>query len=175
VKQFRLNDCYDPDYTGTGHQPMGFDQMMAFYSTFRVLSTDVHIMAQSYAAAAANNPQPAFNGIVGFFARANDTLAVSTLTQAMEQPSSRYIQLLNAVTGTINEHYDVAEYFGITRQQLIADNEFIGTASGSPARWLVGSLFIAAASPGIYTTVINTTVMLELEVRFEGPLILATS
>lgn len=26
VRQYRLNSCYDPDFTGAGHQPYGFDQ-----------------------------------------------------------------------------------------------------------------------------------------------------
>ncbi len=33
---FRLNSLYDPDYTGAGHQPYGFDQMSGLYSKYRV-------------------------------------------------------------------------------------------------------------------------------------------
>jgi hypothetical protein len=33
---FRGNSCYDPDYTGTGHQPLYFDQNMTVYSKYKV-------------------------------------------------------------------------------------------------------------------------------------------
>lgn len=36
---FRGNSLYDPDYTGTGHQPLYFDQYMAMYSKYRVLGS----------------------------------------------------------------------------------------------------------------------------------------
>jgi hypothetical protein len=32
----RLNDLYDTNLTGTGHQPYGYDQMVGFYNRWRV-------------------------------------------------------------------------------------------------------------------------------------------
>ncbi len=34
---FRLNSCFDPDFSGAGAQPLGFDQWAAFYQRYRVL------------------------------------------------------------------------------------------------------------------------------------------
>lgn len=38
---FSANGLYDPNFTGTGHQPMGFDQMMIFYDHYTVLRSSL--------------------------------------------------------------------------------------------------------------------------------------
>jgi len=42
--QFRLNSLFDFDFTGTGHQPMGFDQMMLFYNHFCVVKAKMTVV-----------------------------------------------------------------------------------------------------------------------------------
>ncbi len=42
---FSLNSLYDPDITGVGHQPYGFDQVASLYSKYLVMSCDVQIRA----------------------------------------------------------------------------------------------------------------------------------
>lgn len=36
VRQFRAISLFDPDFTGTGHQPKGYDQMAILYLDYRV-------------------------------------------------------------------------------------------------------------------------------------------
>lgn len=40
---FRCNSIFDPDYTGTGHQPLGHDQWALFYNHYRVLGAKITI------------------------------------------------------------------------------------------------------------------------------------
>lgn len=40
---FSLNGLFDPDVSGTGHQPRGFDQWMALFKRYKVFKVDVEL------------------------------------------------------------------------------------------------------------------------------------
>jgi hypothetical protein len=43
LQQFRGNSCFDPDYTGVGVQPYGWDQIAAIYGRYRVVSSKITV------------------------------------------------------------------------------------------------------------------------------------
>lgn len=45
---FSANGLYDPDITSTGHQPMGFDQLMTFFQHYTVLNAQISIQVRNY-------------------------------------------------------------------------------------------------------------------------------
>lgn len=47
---FRGNSCFDPDFTGIGSQPRGFDQWKLFYRRYRVIASKCTARASTIAA-----------------------------------------------------------------------------------------------------------------------------
>jgi len=43
---FRSNSCFDPNVTGTGHQPRGYDQIMAMYQFLAVKEAQIEVWFQ---------------------------------------------------------------------------------------------------------------------------------
>lgn len=58
---FALNSCYDPDYTGTGHSPMGFAELAIRYAGLYVVGAK---MSLRFITGGTANAYPALYGIV---------------------------------------------------------------------------------------------------------------
>lgn len=47
VQRFRANGLTDPNSTGVGHQPRGFDQFMGFYYHYTVISATIRMIVEN--------------------------------------------------------------------------------------------------------------------------------
>lgn len=76
---FALNDIFDPDVTGVGHQPLGRDEFAAIYGRYRV----THAKYEVWVASNANLQQ-----LAGCVVTRGVT-ALASRTEAMEHPTSQ--------------------------------------------------------------------------------------
>jgi hypothetical protein len=126
---FSANGMYDPNITGTGHQPIGFDQMMALYEQYTVVAAAVEVNFLP------NNP--ARCGVY----LSPDTSGLTSASQIIENGLAN-TKVFNGLTAsaTANNPFapvtlncDIASYFGRkTEQELLNDDQLYGTAAANP-------------------------------------------
>lgn len=165
---FNLNSLFDPDRTGTGHQPYGFDQLAALYNRYRVLKCRWKI---EFAAATAS-----YNIVVvpvnGLLASSLTTLA--GFTAAAESPRSK-VGLIGAggtsviITGGLS----INALNGVTLTEYLADDRFEAQVGTSPAE--VITLYVGLYNPNAASVISNYSVELTYEVDMHDIIAVAQS
>jgi len=164
-----LNSIYDPDRTGTGHQPYGFDSLAALYARYRVWAVKwkVTFHAGSLAYFAAVLPS---NG-----ALATAVTNQQSFTLACESPRSVAISQSQGANSTIVEgSLNLNDLNGTTIQEYMADDRFQGTTSGSGPSEVI---LLNIPSYNNNGTTVTFDIMIELEYLCElhDPFMLAQS
>lgn len=131
---FALNGLYDPDITGAGHQPAGFDQYMAMFETYNVL-------ACKYKVTMINSSGTVY------------PIQACTVSDYPTPPSDprQYLEAGNTewkVSGKIGTNctapeivefsgfVDIAKGHGITQNELKSSPSYKGNASANPTEGL---------------------------------------
>jgi len=78
---FNCNGLYDPDYTSTGHQPLGFDQYMALYNKYQVIGSKITVQVRSL--------DSSYTHIVGIY-QSDSTSASIVMSRLMEQGKMKW-------------------------------------------------------------------------------------
>lgn len=112
VWQFRANSTYDPDYTGTGHQPMFRDELAAQYNYYTVMASRIEILVQ---------PAATTGRTMALFCD-DDTTYPTTSTNFMEQHGFIAAKLDKRNTPLkLTGWYNAAKWNKTTNQGILAD------------------------------------------------------
>jgi hypothetical protein len=162
--QFSANGMYDPDITGTGHQPLGFDQWMGtssttgFYNHYMVVSSEIHVTAFSQVA---DNTGQA----IIFLGLSDDTtVSVTDANTLLENPTWIHTPL-GALSGghdvaTLSLSFDSARYFGLTGSSLYAKDDLKGIYSANPNEQ--GYFSLCVTSNNITVNPSNISLLVEI-------------
>lgn len=123
---FRVNDLYDTDVTSTGHQPMGFDQMMVFYEHFHVCKAKIRCTFRN---GATNSPAISL--------RVDADLTPITNPDQIREIGGCVFDTLNPNTmygsiKTIELVVDIERFAGLSRQNFLASDKYQGSVGSSP-------------------------------------------
>lgn len=128
---FRLNSTFDPDLTGTGHQPLGRDQFAGvLYNRYRVHSVKLHVSFNSITSAGT----PCL-----FYVYPSNGYNLSVITDALEQPLVKSKLAGDANYGfplTINGAWKLWDIWGKTKEQYLSDDTTGAVYSANPTELL---------------------------------------
>jgi len=146
---FSANGLYDPDTSGSGHQPIGFDQMIQSYNHYSVIRSKITI-------GFVNNSSYALR--VGIYL-SPDNVPITNERQLMENGLVKSV-ILDAKGGgsmdsgvsgrvkTLSLDCDVRKFFGKSRYTQLMDNEYSGDAASNPQEGVYFMVFAYSSHQG---------------------------
>jgi len=161
---FRLNSIFDPNSTGTGHQPFSHDTYQTLYNRYRVFACSWRITV------------PASSDTIQLAVVPNNTLsAYSNYTLAAESPRgiSKAVGYASGTVTVIKGHISLPRLNGSTKAQYKADDRFQAQFGSNPVEDM--GLHIVANIPGGSNVTIYPVVQLMYHCEFFDPLQLGQS
>ena len=123
---FSANGMYDPDITGVGHQPLGFDEMTTLYNHFTVVGCKITytIVSQD-------------NGYAHIVAvkLGTDTTPTADMENLLENGKCRWALLPRADGGVVKKltlRVNPNKFLGISKP--MSEDDLKGTAAENPAK-----------------------------------------
>jgi hypothetical protein len=158
---FRANDVYDPNQTGTGHQPMGFDQIMSNYQHFTVIGSKITATfiggTTEYLAAISTNSSSSDSSNSASEIKERQRTVWKVVPTNVGGPGTR----------TLSKRFSSKKFFHV--KALVGESQYKGSASNSPAEQAF--FYVYAGSDDGSTTVgtIKVSVTIEYIVVFSEP------
>lgn len=149
---FSFMSLYDPDVTGGGHQPIGYDQLMLMYDHYTVIGARAKITA--------TNTDPVNTQRMVCHVQDSATLHTN-MEEVMENGNVKYVFLGASDSGSATKTsvitFSPKKFFG--RSPLDGD-KYQGTIASSPSE---GAFLHISAGPLTTVSASPVTFMIELE------------
>lgn len=154
---YNLNSIFDPNRTGTGHQPYGHDQLAVLYNRYRVISCSYVLTAYSGAIPIRYACIPS-----------NEVKLYASVGELAENPRAKFnVQIPNGSLTKLTGKVYLPALTGRSKTQYMADDRYQATFGTSPQE--LGILTVAAFGLQENTTDVNWTITLEYTVEVFDP------
>lgn len=157
---FTANGCWDPNISGVGHQPYGFDQIMAMYNHYIVLGSKINVTAFQVTGGAPYT--------MGVKLTDSGLLSGSLLTELLEQPGVKRMYALDTQKPSrIMQTYSAKKFFGT--KFITGDDAMRGTVGTNPSEQAFYNVFVGPVNETSDLGSIAFTVEIEYIVKFIEP------
>lgn len=159
---FSANGLFDPDITGVGHQPLGFDQIMAFYNHYTVTASRVYVSMR--------NNDTSNRQICGVSRTGAQTFPADP-ERIIENGNCNYKYLSPAGNEGDYAELTLATNIGyfLGRKSVLSDNECKGSVSANPAEQVYFTVW-AAPDASVDSAIVSCGVVIEYDAVFHEPL-----
>jgi hypothetical protein len=138
--EYLVNSCYDPHYTGGGHQPYMFDQFAQLYTQYRV-----HRAKITFRLATDKYDQQAILASLGP-RLAGTASSLSNFIPFAEFPQSvTHVVSSGANETVLSFEADIWDMLGVTKQRYLSDPSYLESMSASPAVYALCTLLYWSA------------------------------
>ena len=125
MQSFRTSSLYDPDRTGTGHQPLFYDEMSTIYNQYRVLGAKCTIRFVNVC----NEPVQVFGAHLG------QPLGSGWTPHALMERKDIRSKFLSGRSGgknftTMTLFYSPSKHYAQTKNNLRNDSDLVGYGDG---------------------------------------------
>ena len=124
---YKMNSLYDPDHSGAGHQPFGFDQLAALYANYRAYGVKYKITFQ--------NTNATYVTDIAVVQKPNTTLTTDMQT-AREKPYTQYRTLATSgnshSASVIRGYHNCAKVFGVSKRRYADDDAYQASVGANP-------------------------------------------
>lgn len=168
VTTFRANDMFDPYQPTGGHQPRGFDQMMAMYKEFVVIGSKITVQMVPTGTGATNN------GIVyGVSLRDPSDTIETNYREYIEQGNTNYkVSDINQRNPPVSMTFSLKKFSGISKPLSVG--AYAGTAStippGTPSKVAHYDVWLGAADQTTDLFAHTALVQIEYIAVFRDPI-----
>lgn len=172
TQQMNLNSLFDPNRSGLGHQPYGFDQLCgpsgsALYNRYRVFKVD-------YVVVVANDTYNIHYAVLN----SNDASPpIGSVSEARENPRCQYKcqnpgGTLKQITGSIS----LPSLMGRTKAQYMASDNYQSQYNTSPSELAIMNIYTQGLNDDVGVSMSHTVnVLLTYHVEFFDPHVLDQS
>jgi len=162
---YAANSMFDPNVTGVGHQPAGFDQLMLLYNRFCVEKSTITV---HFAQESNSN----FNSLVGI-TTSSDIITTTDYRRYTENPLCTYTIMKSPETIVCcKQSFSGLTFFNKGYQ---ADTDKQGTDSANPAELVYFNIFGQPMNAGNTAGSTQLQVLIEYHAVFSDPKALAGS
>jgi len=147
---FRGNSLWDPNLTGSGHQPLFFDQYAAIYQRYKVFASKITVLV--------TNPTSSPCNMV--LQSGTDNYLGSSYSQILEQPGAKVTRTIpptNQMTSKMTNFSTTRRACGLSRKEVSEEN-YSALVTGNPNEIWYHNLFFQNA----YAIAINVYITVQI-------------